>query len=79
MDMGHFLPSTPTLGFQIVLGFIPLAILAKEEAAKAYIWILRRNPTSWDGIGHGSKRGHLFLDLTGNRLIECRLYTSHLE
>ena len=49
MGMGHFLPSTPTLGLQITLGFPPLDILAKEEAAKAYIRILGRNPCRWDG------------------------------
>ena len=64
MGMGHFLPSTPTLGLQVSLGYIPLDILAHEEAAKAYLRILGRNPTRWDGIGYGSKRGHLFLSKT---------------
>ena len=64
MGMGHFLPSTPTLGLQIMLGFPPLDLLAKEEAAKAFLRVSGRSHTRWDGIGHGSKRGHVFLSKT---------------
>ena len=64
MGLGHFLPSTPTLGLQVIFGYVPLDILAQEEAAKAVLRIAGRNPQRWDGIGHRFKRGHVFLAST---------------
>ena len=64
MGMGHFLPSTPTMGLEITLGFPPLDLLAKEEAAKAVVRTEGRNPALWDGIGDKGKRGHIFLAQT---------------
>ena len=58
--LGFFLRSTPMLGLQIALNYMPLDILAKEEAAKAAIRIKGRNSQLWDGIGNGDLRGHLF-------------------
>ena len=73
MGMGHFLPSTPTLGLEVTLGFPPLDLLAQEEAAKAVLRIQGRNPTLWDGIGRGTKRGHVFLAHTEWETRDCLL------
>ena len=57
---GCYPRSTPTLGLEAILGFLPLDLQAQLEATKAATRITGRNPSRWDGIGNGSKRGHLF-------------------
>ena len=64
MCMGAFSRSTPTFGLEITLDIPPLDIKAQQEAAKAAVRIRGRNRTLWDGIGAGSKRGHLLLART---------------
>ena len=54
------LPSTPTLGLEIILDLPPLDLLVKEEARREAARISGRNPVRWDGIGRSNKRGHLF-------------------
>ena len=37
MGLGHFLPHTPTIGLQVMLGVTPLDILAAEELSLIHI------------------------------------------
>ena len=60
MCMGSFLKSTNTLGLEIILNFLPLDILAKEEARKAAYKISGQNPVQWDEIGTSNRHSHLF-------------------
>jgi ribonuclease HI len=60
MGLGHFRKSTPTAGLEVIFDLIPLDIYLNGEAAKTFQRISGRNPTRWDGIGTGKKRGHLF-------------------
>ena len=61
LGTGSYLKSTPTLGLEVTLNYTPLDILAKMEAFKASARISERNLSQWDGIGFGSRRGHLYL------------------
>ena len=49
------------MGLEVTLGFPPLDLLAREEAAKAALRVEGRNTKIWDGIGKGAHRGHIFL------------------
>ena len=60
MCLGSFAKSTPTKGLEIIFNYMPLDLLAKQEALKAALRLGSRNKKRWDGVGIGSKRGHLF-------------------
>jgi ribonuclease HI len=59
--MGNFRTGTPTAGLQIALGFPPLDLVFQDIALNT----LRRlnlndlAPHSWDGLGNGSRKGHI--------------------
>ena len=53
--------STPTKGLEVILGYIPLELLAQEMTMRTFLRIQGRNCSLWDGIGRGKQRGHLFL------------------
>ena len=59
--MGSFAKSTPSRGLELALNMPPLAQKAKEEARMALHRVIGTYPTAWDGLGDGSRRGHLLL------------------
>ena len=48
------------LGLQVLLNYVPLD-MAQKEATLPLSGLGAGTPTPWDGIGDGTKRGHLFL------------------
>jgi ribonuclease HI len=60
--MGHFRPSTPTAGLQVALGLPPLTIEIQKIAINTHRRLILNNslPTTWDGLGSGSRRGHIW-------------------
>ena len=57
--LGAFAKSTPTLGLEVLFGYIPLDLKAQMEAECAAVRIRGRNPERWDVIGYGRRHGHL--------------------
>ena len=57
--LGAYARRTPTLGLEVLYGYMPLDLKAQLEAECAAIHIQYRNPQRWDYIGFGNRRGHL--------------------
>ena len=51
---------TPTAGLEIITGTLPLDLHIKNLNLNTYLRIKNKIPVLWDGVGMGSRRGHLF-------------------
>ncbi len=60
LAMTHVCHSTPTAGPEAALDVMSLDLYVQCKAVQAVLRVRSRNQSSWDGIGCGHLRGHLF-------------------
>jgi len=63
-------PSAPTRGLEVITNLQPLDLHIRGEALKAAKRVQGRNPTRWDGVGSGARRGHL---------LKCNVFQAELS